>query len=278
LCAARVQEAYGAVQSMDIWKSSFCAIRNKKWLLLLLVLPVLASAPISVEYSFEDSIFSWFGKFYIEILKFAAIYAGVAWVLELGHSCTKAALFFSAITLFSIDVLLWLIGHVNLAFDVGQISWQGWHLLAVDKGDVTGGLIYVSALIAQQTIMFGLFMLLAMLIPPLLSFGRIKFWRSLRFGWLMRGFLAKGAIIGILPLWLLHAGAAVILPELLFDGLVWLGGAGENLYRLKGAALAVTVLLQFLIVLKNVMVGVILAQAFLRGSRRDSKAITASDM
>lgn len=273
-----MQEAHGAVQRMHIWKSSFCAINNKKWLLVLFVLPVLATSVLRVDYSFEDSALHWVGKFYLELLKFAAVYAGVVWVLQLGRCCTKAALFFSAITLFIIDASLWLIGQVNLAFDEGQISWQGWHLLAVDKGDVTGGLIYVSAFIAQQTSMFGLFMLLAMLIPPLLSFRRVEFWRSLRFAWLMRGFLAKGAIIGILPLWLLHEGAAVILPGLLVDALVWLGGAGENLYRLRLAALAVTVVSQFLTVLLNVMVGVILAQAFLKGSKRASKAITASDM
>lgn len=266
------------IEKAGIWKSSFCAISNKKWMLLLIVLPVLVSSVLRVDYSFEDTALHWVGAVYLRLLKFAAIYAGVVWVLQLGRSSTKEVLFVSAITLLSIDALLWLVGHVGLAFDEGQLTWQGMHLMTVGKGNVRDLLFYVSAFVAQQTLMFGLFMFFAMLIPPLLSFGRIQVWCSLKLGWLMRGFIVKGAIIGILPLWLLHEGAAVILPGLLVDTLVWLGGAGEHLYRLKGAALAVTVLSQFLTVLVNVMVGVILAQAFLKGSKRASKAITASDI
>ena len=278
LCAARALGAYGTSQRMDIWKSSFCAINNKKWVLLLVALPVLVSSVLRVGYSFDDSAFPWLGAFYLELLKFIAIYAGVVWGLQLEHSCTKAAQFFSAITLFIIDALLWLIGQVNLAFDMGQISWQGRHLLTLGKGDVTGAIFYASAFIAQQAVMLGLFMLFAMLIPPLLSYGRVELWRSLKLGWRMRGYIAKGAVVGILPVWLLHQSAAIILPRVLVDTLVWLGGVGENLYRLKGAAVAVTVLSQFLIVLMNVMVGVILARAFVSGGKRASKAITASDM
>jgi len=273
-----VEQTIRNTENTGIWKASFLAAASKRWLLLLLVLPVLGSAPISVGYSFEGSIFSWLGESYLELLKFTAIYSGVVWVLQLGRSCTKTALFFSAVTLFSIDALLWLIRQVNVAFSVGDMSWQGMHLLSVSDGDVTGALVYASVFAIQEVMMFAIFILLAMLIPPLLSYGRVELQGAVKIGWLMRGFIAKGVIIGILPLWLLHEGAAVILPGFLVDTLVWLGGAGENLYWLKGAALAVTVLSQFLTVLMNVMVGVILAQAFLKGGKRVSKAITASDM
>ncbi|KZB70464.1 MULTISPECIES: hypothetical protein [Thalassospira] len=266
------------IEKTGIWKSSFCAISNKKWMLLLIVLPVLVSSVLRVDYSFEDTVLHWVGAVYLKLLKFAAIYSGVVWVLQLGRSCTKTALFFSAVTLFSIDALLWLIRQVNVAFSVGDMSWQGMHLLSVSDGDVTGALVYASVFAIQEVMMFAIFILLAMLIPPLLSYGRVELQGAVKIGWLMRGFIAKGVIIGLLPLWLLHEGAAMILPGILVDTLVWLGGAGENLYRLKGAALAVTVLSQFLTVLMNVMVGVILARAYLKGGKRVSKAITASDM
>lgn len=265
-------------ESMDIWKSSLCAINNKKLLLVLLVLPVLVSSVLRVDYAFEDRALLWGGAFYLKLLKFAAIYAGVVWVLQLGRSCTNAALFFSAITLLSIEALLWLIGHVDITFGEGQITWQGTHLLTVGKGDVTDVFFYVSAFVAQQTLLFGLFMLLAMLIPPLLSFGRIQVWCSLKLGWIMRGFIAKGAVIAILPLWLLREGAAMTLPGLLIDRLAGFGEIDEYIYLLKLAVLVLSALSQFLVVLMNVMVGVIVAQAFLRGSRRISTVTTVSEM
>ena len=265
-------------ESMDIWKSSLCAINNKKLLLVLLVLPVLVSSVLRVDYSFEDRALLWVGAFYLKLLKFAAIYAGVVWVLQLGRSCTNAVLFFSAITLLSIDALLWLIGHVDLTFHDGQLTWQDTHLLTVSKGDVTDVFIYVSALVAQQTVLFGLFMLLAMLIPPLLSVGRIQVWCSLKLGWLMRRLIAKGAIAAILPLWLLREVVAMTLPELLIDRLALFGEIDEYIYWLKLAVLALSALSQFLIVLMNVMVGVIVAEAFLRGSRQIPTVTTVSDI